>query len=231
MPTPKLQGVGAAEVDPRPVGDDLAVHGSDPEKAKAGRPAASTGRERAPVQRREQTHEKRHEEAHAQRVVEARDARKIAIGPLRADESEALSEIFEDVVRSGDGFPHEPPLTHGAFAATWVDPVTVVVGARIDGVLVGAYYLKPNFVGRAAHIANAGYVVAGSWRGMQIGRRLVEDSIWRAPLLGFDAIQFNLVFASNPARALYEDLGWEVVGRLPGAVDGEDCFVYWREVP
>jgi len=34
-------------------------------------------------------------------------------------------------------------------------------GAQIAlGVLAGAYYLKPNFPGRASHIADAGYVVA-----------------------------------------------------------------------
>ena len=40
---------------------------------------------------------------------------------------------------------------------------------------------------------------------------------------GFDAIQFNLVFESNPARRLYEELGWREIGRVPQAVDGEDA--------
>lgn len=89
---------------------------------------------------------------------------------------------------------------------------------------------KPNFVGRAAHIANAGYCVSAAHRRRGIGRLLVEDSIRCAPLLGFDAVQFNLVFASNPARSLYEEMGWRVVGRLPRAVGGDDCLIYRREV-
>jgi len=48
--------------------------------------------------------------------------------------------------------------------------------------------------------------------------------------LGFDAVQFNLVFASNPARSLYERLGWVEIGRIPEAVDGEDALIYWRRV-
>ena len=99
--------------------------------------------------------------------------------------------------------------------------------ALLDDEVVGGYYLKPNFPGRAAHIANAGYAVAAQRR-RGIGRLLVEDSLWRAPLLGFDAIQFNLVFAGNPARALYEELGWREIGRLPEAVEGEDAIIYWR---
>jgi ribosomal protein S18 acetylase RimI-like enzyme len=43
-------------------------------------------------------------------------------------------------------------------------------------------------------------------------------------------MQFNLVFASNPARRLYERLGFEAVGRVPEAIDGEDAIVYWRRL-
>jgi ribosomal protein S18 acetylase RimI-like enzyme len=73
-------------------------------------------------------------------------------------------------------------------------------------------------------------VVEESHRNRGIGHLLVEDSLWRAPLLGFDAIQFNLVFESNPARRLYERLGWRQIGRVPDAVEGEDALVYWRRV-
>jgi hypothetical protein len=59
----------------------------------------------------------------------------------------------------------------------------------------------------------------------------VEDSIRRAPTLGFDAIQLNLVFASNPARVLYERLGWREIGRVPEAVEGEDAVIHWRAAP
>ena len=154
----------------------------------------------------------------------------IDIGPIRPDEADALFSLFERIVADREGFPHAPPLTREQHDATWVHPVAVTVAARIDGRLVGAHYLKPNSPGRAAHIANAGYIVDAAHRGRGVGRALVEDSITRAPMLGFDAIQFNLVFASNPARALYEELGWIQVGRIPKAVEGEDAIVYWRAV-
>jgi GNAT superfamily N-acetyltransferase len=96
--------------------------------------------------------------------------------------------------------------------------------------LVASYYLKPNFPARAAHIANAGYVVAQSHQRLGIGRAVVRHSLDRARALGFDAMQFNLVFASNPGRPLYEALGFEQVGRVPDAVDGEDVVVYWRRL-
>jgi GNAT superfamily N-acetyltransferase len=157
----------------------------------------------------------------------------VTIGPVRAAEFADLFALFERIVARLEGYPHAPPLTTDVFDATW-KAVTLTVAARLDSgsgsVLAGAYYLRPNFVGRAAHIANAGYVVDGALRDRGIGRLLLEDSIGRAAQLGFDAIQFNLVFESNSARRLYEELGWREIGRVPDAVEGEDALIYWRSV-
>jgi GNAT superfamily N-acetyltransferase len=148
-----------------------------------------------------------------------------------AEESDRprLFDIFADAVERGDGYPESAPLQPDRFAYSWIDPPIVVV-ARLDEEVVGAYYLKPNFPGRAAHVANAGYLVARGHRGAGIGRRLVEDSIVRASAAGFDAIMFNLVFESNPARPLYEGLGWREIGRVPRAVDDEPAVIYWRDL-
>jgi GNAT superfamily N-acetyltransferase len=163
-------------------------------------------------------------------VVTTGPGEPVAIGPLRPDELGDLFAVFADVVATGDGFPQVPPLTDSDFEAAWVRPPAVVVAGRSAGQLIGAYYLRPNFPGRAAHIANAGYVVARSRRRGGVGHLLVEDSLRRAPRLGFDAIQFNLVFAANPARRLYEELGWRQIGRIPDAVEGSDALIYWRRV-
>jgi GNAT superfamily N-acetyltransferase len=151
---------------------------------------------------------------------------------LAEDHTEALFCLFGDIVARGEGFPQLPPLTRSVFEDTWVRPVTIVVEAVIDGVLAGAYYLKPNMPGLGSHIANAGYVVSLPYRRLGVGRLLVEDSIVRAELAGFDAVQFNFVFADNPARALYEELGWQVIGKVPGGGGpGRDALIYWRAVP
>jgi hypothetical protein len=43
-------------------------------------------------------------------------------------------------------------------------------------------------------------------------------------------MMFNLVFESNPARAMYRQLGFDEVGRVPRAVEGEDAVIYWRSL-
>jgi ribosomal protein S18 acetylase RimI-like enzyme len=164
--------------------------------------------------------------------VEAGDGATVEIGLIYEPQMGQLFAIFADIVACGEGFPQQPPLTRSVFDDVWVRPVTLVAGVMRQGTLLGAYYLKPNLPGLGSHIANAGYVVDRRYRRLGLGRLLVEDSISRAPLAGFDAIQFNFVFADNPARSLYEELGWRVVGEVPdGIAAGRDAIIYWRAVP
>ena len=167
------------------------------------------------------------------RRVETSGGLVVVLEAARDEDRGELFELFAGIVARGEGFPQAPPLSESAFEAAWGTGVTAVVIARPEptpGRLAGAYFLRPNFPGRAGHIANAGYVVDAPWRGRGVGRALVEDSLGRARRLGFDAMQFNLVFESNPARRLYEELGFVVTGRVPEAVDGEDALVYWRRL-
>jgi GNAT superfamily N-acetyltransferase len=147
-----------------------------------------------------------------------------------AHDHDELFAAYTQIVHSGDGFPHEPPLTREAFDDYWIAHSSAVWIARVGAQLVGAYYVKPNFVGKAAHIANAGYFILSSHRGRGYGRRLVEHSLHEARRLGFDAMQFNLVFASNPARHMYRQMGFQELGRIPAAVGGEDAVIYWRSL-
>lgn len=143
-----------------------------------------------------------------------------------------LYNAFAALVMAGEGYPQAPgPLEYHEFADYWLLHKSHVAVARTpDAHLAGSYYLRPNFPGRAAHIANAGYFVVRGLRNQGVGSALVEHSLAQARALGFDAMQFNLVFASNPARRLYERLGFTEVGRVPEAIDGEDAIVYWRRL-
>jgi GNAT superfamily N-acetyltransferase len=150
-----------------------------------------------------------------------------------ADVDELLA-LFRAVVAADEGYPQHPdePITPADFSAYWIAPAVVgrVARSTPDGRLLGAYTMKPNGVGRAAHVANAGYVVAAGARGHGLGTLLVEDSMARARAAGFDAMQFNFVFASNPARRLYERLGFDRVGRVPDVIGNEAVHIYWRRL-
>lgn len=155
------------------------------------------------------------------------------------DNEPGLFDAFAGVVERGEGFPQLPPLDRDEYRAMWGHASVVVAARRSDEdddsdaqaeTLLGAYYLKPNGPGRNAHIANAGYFVVPRWRDRGVGTQMVLDSLERAPRFGFDAIQFNFVFERNPARRLYERLGWQRMGRIPAALGDQDALIYWRGV-
>lgn len=154
----------------------------------------------------------------------------VEIRKANLEDHDDLFEAFARIVNAGEGFPQQAPLTRADFDEYWIEHTTGVYVAKFGGYLVGASYIKPNFVGRAAHIANVGYFVLPAYRGTGSGRALVEHSLGEARRLGFDAMQFNLVFESNPARSMYARLGFVEVGRIPRAVEGEDAVIYWRSL-
>jgi L-amino acid N-acyltransferase YncA len=154
----------------------------------------------------------------------------IAIRPARAGDHDELFEIYAAVVEEGGAFPRDPPADEATFREVWFEGVTGVYVAELGGNVAGSYQLLPNYKGTADHIANAGYMVARAHRRRGVGRALVQHSLAEARKHGFDAMMFNLVIESNPSRRLYEGLGFEVVGRVPEAIKGQDALVYWRRL-
>jgi GNAT superfamily N-acetyltransferase len=156
----------------------------------------------------------------------------VTVAPAGEDDFDELHRLLAEVVAAGEGYPQDPavPLSWDDFAGYWLVPSATVVAARVGGELAGSYRIMPNGVGRAAHVGNAGYLVAAPWRGQGVGELLVRHSMAEALRLGFDALQFNFVFESNPARRLYERLGFTSVGRVPEVIDGEAVHIYWRRL-
>ena len=138
----------------------------------------------------------------------------MVIRPATADDEDAIWALFREVARAGDVFAYDEATPREAVRQLWT-PAHV---ALLDGRVVGSYYVKPNQPGRGAHVCNAGYMVAADARGRGVGRAMGEHSIVEARRLGYRAMQYNFVVATNiGALALWEKLGFEVVGRLPQA--------------
>jgi ribosomal protein S18 acetylase RimI-like enzyme len=86
------------------------------------------------------------------------------------------------------------------------------------GTVVGTYYLRANQMGGGAHVANCGYITRAQATGRGIARALGVHSLERAAAKGFAAMQFNFVVSTNQrAVALWQRLGFAIVGTLPGA--------------
>lgn len=147
----------------------------------------------------------------------------LCLKPFSQEAEEALYEIFKEVVDAGTQFPYECNSKQEFHRQFFGPKSEVYVAHSINGEVLGGFYLKPNFSGRSAHIANAAYMVKGSCRGQGIGTLLIKASLEIAKQLGFRAMQFNMVLSQNQrAVKLYEKLGFKIVGRIPNAVRVSD---------
>lgn len=132
----------------------------------------------------------------------------------------AIWPIWHEVVAAADTYAYPAGLDSEQARELWFDvpPCEVWVAEDEDAGLIGTYHLGPNHSGPGSHIANGSYMVAAAARGQRIGRALVVHSLDRAREAGYRGMQFNAVAATNVyAVRLYEDLGFELIGRVPGA--------------
>lgn len=106
--------------------------------------------------------------------------------------------------------------------------------AAEDGRVLGLYILHPNNVGRAATRPTPATQSRPGTRGKGIGEALVRHSLAKAAELGYRLLIFNAVVKTNTrATALYERLGFELIGEVPGGFltkDGEyvDTRLYYH---
>ncbi len=126
--------------------------------------------------------------------------------------------MIEPVIRAGETYALPHDMGEAEALAYWTGPDRETFVAEEDGRPVGTYYLKANQLGGGAHIANCGYVTSPEATGRGVARRMCTHSLAQAQHRGFRAMQFNLVVSTNSAAVhLWHSLGFETVGRLPGA--------------
>ncbi len=120
--------------------------------------------------------------------------------------------------------------------AYWFANGTRTYVAEHDGKIVGSYILRSNRPGLGDHVANAGFMVDPAGRGLGIGRAMGEHALGEARRLGYRAMQFNFVISTNePAVHLWQQLGFRIVGTLPGAFrharkGSVDAYVMYRSL-
>ena len=161
----------------------------------------------------------------------------LIIRPFEEKDLDAMLTIWNEIVLEGMAFPQEDLLDEATGSAFFTSQSYCGVAQDTDsGNIVGLYILHPNNVGRCGHICNASYAVDSRCRGQHIGEKLVLDCIKQAHQIGFRILQFNAVVSTNlHARHLYERLGFQQLGTIPGGFrqkDGhyEDICPYYIKV-
>jgi ribosomal protein S18 acetylase RimI-like enzyme len=144
----------------------------------------------------------------------------IHIRPARAADAAYIWGVLEPTIRAGETLALPRDMSEGDALAYWLDNDHEAFVAESDGEIVGTYYLRPNQAGGGKHVCNCGYATRLSAMGRGVGRSMGEHSLEHARRRGYHAMQFNFVVSSNTrAVALWTSLGFEIVGRLPGAFE------------
>lgn len=126
--------------------------------------------------------------------------------------------ILEPTIRAGETYtlPREMPRERAL--DYWFTPQHEVFVAEDNAHILGTYFLQANQQGGGSHVANCGYVTAPWATGRGVARAMCAHSLGRARERGFQAMQFNFVVSTNErAVALWQSMGFEIVGRLPKA--------------
>lgn len=143
----------------------------------------------------------------------------ITIRAYTSDDWNQLWAVLQPVFSTGDTYPYPPDITKAAARKIWADtPQQTFVAVTEGGDIQGSYSIKPNQMGQGDHVCNASFVTAIPARGQGIARAMAEHAQTLAVTLGYTAMQFNYVVASNkPAVALWQKLGFSIIGTVPAA--------------
>ena len=151
-------------------------------------------------------------------------------------DADSVWAILEPTLRAGETYTLPSDMARQDALAYWFATHHEVFVAEENGQVLGTYFLQPNQQAGGAHVANCGYITAPWATGRGIARAMCTHSLGRARSRGFRAMQFNFVVGSNQrAVALWESLGFQIVGRLPGAfrhptLGYVDAFVMYRSL-
>ncbi|HEX3619326.1 MAG TPA: N-acetyltransferase [Candidatus Udaeobacter sp.] len=149
---------------------------------------------------------------------------------------DAIWNIFHEIIAAGDTYAFDPQMRRKEALAYWFRADTHTYVAEKDGCVVGTYILRPNQSGPGSHVANAAFMVARDAEGAGVGGRMAEHCLSEAHRMGFRGMQFNFVISTNTrAIHLWNQLGFKIVGTLPGAFRHSekgyvDVYVMYRSL-
>ncbi len=130
-----------------------------------------------------------------------------------------IHPFFSAIVAAGETYAYPENLSLEEARALWMEPPPgqTVVAVEADN-LLGSAKMSPNRPGRGSHIATASFMVSPDHGGRGVGRALGEYVITWAREQGYRGIQFNAVVETNtPAVRLWQSLGFQIIGTVPGA--------------
>ncbi|WP_027941405.1 GNAT family N-acetyltransferase [Amycolatopsis taiwanensis] len=129
--------------------------------------------------------------------------------------------IVREVIQAEETFTYDPAMTAEQARDTWVVRPPGVTAVAVEGHrTIGTAHMQTNRAGRGSHVSTASFMVASDARGRRVGEALCRYALDWARSRGYAGMQFNAVVETNHAAVnLYQRLGFQIVGTVPGAFD------------
>ncbi|MBD2705364.1 GNAT family N-acetyltransferase [Spirosoma sp. BT702] len=142
----------------------------------------------------------------------------ITIRKATPADADAIWAIIKEVIATGDTYVFAPDSSREKMLNFWLGADKHTYVALLNDVVVGTFLLKDNQPDLGSHIANGAYMTSPNAGGQGIGKMMGEFSLKEAKLLGYRAMQFNIVIKSNElAVRLWQKLGFTILGEIPEA--------------
>ena len=135
-----------------------------------------------------------------------------------AEDFDQIWPFLREIAAAGETYAYPREVSKADAFHLWMTYPRRTYVATEDGHILASYYIKTNNAGPGEHVCNCGYMVSPKARGRGLATKMCEHSQAVARELGYKAMQFNFVAASNEgAVRLWTKLGFDTVGRLPWA--------------
>jgi L-amino acid N-acyltransferase YncA len=142
------------------------------------------------------------------------------IRTAEASDARAITAILMPIIRAGTTYALDPDMSEGDALAYWMGPDKETFVTEDEGRVIATYYMRPNQSGGGRHVCNCGYMTDAAAGGRGVARQMCDHSLGHARRRGYRAMQFNCVVSTNErAVKLWQHMGFDIVGRLPGAFD------------
>ena len=143
----------------------------------------------------------------------------LRIRPATDEDWPRIWPFFSAIVAAGETYAFPEDLTVETGRGWWMEqPPGHTVVLEDDGRIQGSAKMGPNRPGRGDHVGTGSFMVDPAAQGRGVGRALASYVVAWHREQGFAGIQFNAVVETNTAAVhLWESLGFEIVGTVPGA--------------
>jgi L-amino acid N-acyltransferase YncA len=127
--------------------------------------------------------------------------------------------FFAAIVADGESYAYPEDLTSEQARDLWTEsPPGLTVVLEEEGRVLGTAKMGPNRPSRGDHVGTASFMVDPTATGRGIGHALAAYAVDWHRSHGYAGIQFNAVVETNTSAVhLWQSLGFQIVGTVPGA--------------